>query len=53
MKLQKSKYKPLDIRKKKTRAIRRQLTAHEQRLRTAKQKKKQRDFPMRRYAVKA
>ncbi|KAK5972351.1 60S ribosomal protein L35 [Trichostrongylus colubriformis] len=49
----KAQHKPIDLRKKKTRAIRRRLTAHEQSLRTAKQLKKQRAFPMRRYAVKA
>ncbi|PIO62598.1 ribosomal protein L29 [Teladorsagia circumcincta] len=49
----KSQHKPIDLRPKKTRAIRRRLTAREQSLRTAKQLKKQRAFPMRRYAVKA
>ncbi|WKX93876.1 hypothetical protein Q1695_011273 [Nippostrongylus brasiliensis] len=49
----KSKYKPVDLRKKKTRAMRRMLTAHERSLRTSKQKKRMRDFPMRRFAVKA
>ncbi|KHJ80324.1 ribosomal protein L29 [Oesophagostomum dentatum] len=49
----KSKYKPTDLRKKKTRAMRRQLTKHEKQLRTAKQRAKQRAFPARLYAVKA
>ncbi|KHJ89156.1 ribosomal protein L29 [Oesophagostomum dentatum] len=51
--LQKSNYKPTDLRKKKTRAMRRQLTRHEKQLRTAKQRAKQRAFPPRLYAVKA
>ncbi|KHJ76739.1 ribosomal protein L29 [Oesophagostomum dentatum] len=49
----KSKCKPTDLRKKKTRAMRRQLTKHEKQLRTAKQRAKQRAFPARIYAVKA
>jgi len=47
------KYKPLDLRFRKTRAIRRQLTKHEQSLRTSKQKAKQVKYPMRKFAVKA
>ena len=47
------KYQPLDLRSKKTRAIRRRLTAHEASLVTEKQKKKQIHFPQRKYAVKA
>ncbi|CAD6185739.1 unnamed protein product [Caenorhabditis auriculariae] len=47
------KYKPIDLRPKKTRAIRRQLTSHEQSLRTAKQSAKLRKFPLRKFAVKA
>ncbi|VDM60178.1 unnamed protein product, partial [Angiostrongylus costaricensis] len=46
------KYKPIDLRKKQTRAIRRRLTKHEQSLKTAKQLHKQRAFPMRKFAVK-
>ncbi|KAJ1347766.1 60S ribosomal protein L35a [Parelaphostrongylus tenuis] len=46
------KYKPIDLRKKQTRAIRRRLTPHEQSLKTAKQLHKQRAFPMRKFAVK-
>merc|ERR1712042_361310 len=47
------KYKPLDLRPKKTRAIRRQLTKHEKSLKTAKQLHALRSFPQRKYAVKA
>ena len=46
------KYKPKDLRFKKTRAMRRALTKHEQGLKTAKTMKKEKAFPMRRYAVK-
>ncbi|EPB79666.1 ribosomal protein L29 [Ancylostoma ceylanicum] len=51
--LQGHKYKPIDLRKKQTRAIRRRLTKHEQSLKTAKQQHKERAFPMRKFAVKA
>jgi len=47
------KYIPLDLRPKKTRAIRRRLTAHESSLKTAKDKKKLTHFPQRKFAVKA
>ncbi|KAI5808808.1 ribosomal L29 protein-domain-containing protein [Peziza echinospora] len=47
------KYIPLDLRPKKTRAIRRRLTAHEQSLKTAKDQKKATHFPQRKFAVKA
>ncbi|KAF2637963.1 60S ribosomal protein-like protein L35 [Massarina eburnea CBS 473.64] len=47
------KYTPLDLRPKKTRAIRRRLTKHEASLVTEKQKKKDIHFPQRKYAVKA
>uniref|UniRef100_A0A914XKV8 Large ribosomal subunit protein uL29 n=1 Tax=Plectus sambesii TaxID=2011161 RepID=A0A914XKV8_9BILA len=46
-------YKPLDLRYKKTRAIRRALTKHEQSLRSKKQQAKVRKFPLRKFAVKA
>merc|ERR1711893_464350 len=46
------KYKPKDLRPKKTRAIRRQLTAHELSLKTNKQLRKQRVYPQRKFAVK-
>ncbi|KAI0068716.1 ribosomal protein L35 [Artomyces pyxidatus] len=47
------KYLPLDLRPKKTRAIRRRLTSHEKSLKTLKQRKKDIHFPQRKYAVKA
>ncbi|EJD48399.1 60S ribosomal protein L35 [Auricularia subglabra TFB-10046 SS5] len=47
------KYLPLDLRYKKTRAIRRRLTKHEKALKTEKQHKKDIHFPLRKYAVKA
>ncbi|KAF8559110.1 ribosomal protein L29 [Imleria badia] len=47
------KYLPLDLRPKKTRAIRRRLTKHEVSLKTEKQHKKDIHFPLRKYAVKA
>ncbi|KAL7754073.1 60S ribosomal protein L35, L29 [Sorochytrium milnesiophthora] len=47
------KYKPLDLRAKKTRAIRRRLTKHELSLKTIKQQKKQTHFPQRQFAVSA
>ena len=47
------KYLPLDLRTKQTRAIRRRLTKHEKSLKTAKQVKKDQNFPVRKYAVKA
>ncbi|CDO75608.1 hypothetical protein BN946_scf184858.g48 [Trametes cinnabarina] len=49
----KKKYLPLDLRPKKTRAIRRRLTKHEASLKTLKQRKKDIHFPPRKYAVKA
>ncbi|KAG5221594.1 60S ribosomal protein [Salix suchowensis] len=45
------KFLPLDLRPKKTRAIRRRLTKAS--LKTLKQKKKDQNFPIRKYAVKA
>merc|ERR1711863_197117 len=47
------KYKPLDLRPKKTRAIRRALSAHEASLKTAKELRKMKAFPQRKFAVKA
>jgi len=44
---------PLDLRYRKTRALRRELTKHEASLKTKKQQKKERCFPARKYAVKA
>jgi len=47
------KYLPLDLRPKKTRAIRRRLTKHERSLKTEAQSKKEKYFPIRKYAIKA
>lgn len=46
------KHLPLDLRTKKTRAIRRRLTLHERTISTEKSKKVATHFPKRRYAVK-
>ncbi|KAL6516485.1 60S ribosomal protein L35A [Orobanche gracilis] len=46
------KYLPLDLRPKKTRAIRRRLTKHQASLQTEKQKKKEMYFSLRKYAIK-
>merc|ERR1712141_853019 len=47
------KYMPKDLRPKKTRAIRRALTEHEASIKSAKQLRKDRLYPMRKFAVKA
>merc|ERR1711893_418254 len=47
------KYMPKDLRQKKTRAIRRALTQHELSIKSAKQIRKDRLYPMRKFAVKA
>merc|ERR1712023_425247 len=47
------KYAPLDLRAKKTRAIRRRLTKHEKGLKTKRASKRATYFPLRKYAVKA
>eukprot|EP01099_Mayorella_cantabrigiensis_P003651 TRINITY_DN275_c0_g1_i1.p1 TRINITY_DN275_c0_g1~~TRINITY_DN275_c0_g1_i1.p1 ORF type:complete len:122 (+),score=27.61 TRINITY_DN275_c0_g1_i1:78-443(+) len=47
------KYKPLDLRPKKTRALRRALTPSEKKRVTLRQQKKLAHFPARKYAVKA
>ncbi|KAM8934220.1 large ribosomal subunit protein uL29 [Pelodytes ibericus] len=47
------KYKPLDLRPKKTRALRRRLNKHEESLRTRKQQRKDRLYSLRKFAVKA
>ena len=44
---------PLDLRFKKTRAIRKSLTKEQKALKTEKQRKKEKHFPLRKYAVKA
>ncbi|KAJ3231173.1 60S ribosomal protein L35 [Chytriomyces hyalinus] len=48
-----AKYTPLDLRVKKTRAIRRRLTNFEKAQKTVKATKKERHFPQRKYAIKA
>ena len=48
-----SKYLPLDLRPKKTRAIRKRLTKHPREAKTVKAAKKAAAFPRRKYAVKA
>jgi len=45
------KYVPLDLRPKKTRAIRRRLKPEQKNAKTQKQKTKDSNFPMRKYAV--
>lgn len=47
------KYVPLDLRPKATRALRRQLTKEEKNKRTVRQSKRERNFPLRKYAIKA
>merc|ERR1711912_144156 len=47
------KYAPLDLRVKKTRAIRRRLTQDEQNKQTCRQAKHEALFPLRKFAVKA
>ncbi|CAF2362800.1 hypothetical protein HID58_039874 [Brassica napus] len=46
------KFLPLDLRPKKTRAIRRRLTKHQSSLKTEREKKKEMYFPLRKYAIK-
>ncbi len=50
---QDKKYKPLNLRQKKTRAIRRRLTKNQSALKTVKATKKDNLFPVRKYAIKA
>lgn len=47
------KHIPIDLRPKKTRAIRRKLTSHEASIKTAKEHRRLRNWPQRIYAVKA
>merc|ERR1712002_198855 len=47
------KYIPLDLRSKKTRAMRKALTSHEVSLKTQKEIQANRRFPVRKFAVKA
>ena len=49
----KKKYMPLDLRPKKTRRLRREMTKHEKSLVTEKQRKKNIHFKLKNYAVKA
>ncbi len=49
----KKKYVPVDLRAKKTRAMRKQLTKHQAGAKTEKKQKKERAFPARKFAVKA
>ncbi|KAJ4959745.1 hypothetical protein NE237_019655 [Protea cynaroides] len=46
------KFLPLDLRPKKTRAIRRRLTKHQESLKSEREKKREMYFPMRKYAIK-
>lgn len=48
----KKKYQPLDLRPKKTRAMRRALTKHEASLKTLRQRKRDQRFNARKYAVR-
>ncbi|KAK8628934.1 hypothetical protein V6N13_077796 [Hibiscus sabdariffa] len=48
----KKKFLPLDLRPKKTRAIRRRLTKNQLSLKTEREKKREMYFPMRKYAIK-
>ncbi|KAH9099666.1 hypothetical protein Ae201684P_018679 [Aphanomyces euteiches] len=52
-KLGQGKHIPVDLREKKTRAIRRALTKEERSIKTLKQQKKEAYFPKRRFALKA
>ncbi|CAK8674699.1 large ribosomal subunit protein uL29-like [Clavelina lepadiformis] len=47
------KHKPKDLRPKKTRALRRRLNKHEESIKSAKELKKLRLYPARKYAFKA
>ncbi|KAH0539543.1 60S ribosomal protein L35 [Cotesia glomerata] len=47
------KWKPLDLRPKKTRAIRRRLTTHQENAKTLKETRKLSKWPQRKFAVKA
>ncbi|CBY09041.1 unnamed protein product [Oikopleura dioica] len=47
------KYKPVDLRPKKTRALRRRLSKHQESLRSSKQQNKQRLYAVRKFALKA
>ncbi|KAG0235023.1 ribosomal L29 protein-domain-containing protein [Mortierella sp. GBAus27b] len=51
--LKKKNFLPIDLRVKKTRAIRRRLNKHESALKTLRQQKKETHFPLRKFAIKA
>ena len=51
--LKKKKYLPTNLRYKKTRAIRRSLTPHQRKLQTLKSIKKEANFPLRKFALRA
>ena len=46
------KHKPIDLRPKLTRAIRRRFTRHEQQIKTRKQLRRERTWPQRKFALK-
>merc|ERR1719430_1249738 len=45
--------KPLDLRPKKTRAMRKALTTHQKNLKTLKERRRLNKFPVRKFAIKA
>merc|ERR1711860_362609 len=47
------KYKPVDLRPKKTRALRRRLNKHQESMKTSKQVKRESLYGLRKYALKA
>merc|ERR1712096_106585 len=47
------KYKPLDLRPKKTRAMRKALTTHQKNLKTLKERRRLNKYPVRKFAIKA
>lgn len=47
------KFKPRDLRPKLTRAKRRELSTHEKKIKTRKQRRKETFYPLRKFAVKA
>ena len=47
----KAKYQPLDLRVRKTRKLRRELTKHQRGLKTLKDRKREENFPQRKFAV--
>ena len=51
--VQGKKYKPVDLRPKKTRALRRRLNKHQENMKTSKQVKRESLYGLRKYALKA